>query len=342
MTHIQNLKMITIKHIATFTTICGFAFGLTNSKAADAGEMRKKAVEALFAPLPDKMPGGEKDTPALVKLGEKLFEEKRMSANDSQSCASCHSVKGGKAGVDNQATSPGAFGKRGGRNSPTVLNAGFHLAQFWDGRAATLEDQAKGPVLNPIEMAMPSASQVEDKLSKIPEYAPLFKKAFPGEARPLNYDNVARAIAAFERTLITRDRFDDFLKGSDKALSQAELKGLGLFVDVGCTTCHNGPVVGGNSFQKMGLVNPYTRSSDPGRSEVTKDNDDKFKFKVPSLRNIALTGPYFHDGSEATLSGAVKQMAHLQLGRQLTDEEANSIAAFLGSMSDKKLARKQK
>lgn len=303
----------------------------------DASALRHRAQD-FFKPLPDRMPGSESDTPEMVKLGEKLFEEKRLSKNDSQSCASCHSVSGRMGGVDNEATSRGAFGKRGGRNAPTVFNAGFHMAQFWDGRAATLEDQAKGPVLNPIEMSMPSESEVVAKLAAIKEYGPLFKAAFPGSSNPIDYNNMARAIAAFERTLITRDRFDDFLKGSNKALSQKELKGLRLFMDTGCTTCHNGPVVGANTYQKMGLVNAYTRSTDAGRSEVTKDPDDKYKFKVPSLRNIAITWPYFHDGSEATLAGAVKLMGHLQLGKELNPDEVDAITAFLGSMTDKKRA----
>lgn len=302
--------------------------------APSAAEIRK-TYGALFQPLPDKMPGAEKDTPALVSLGKQLYFEKRLSANNSQSCNSCHVVEGTKGGVDNEPTSPGAFGKRGGRNSPTTLNAGFHLAQFWDGRAADLAAQAKGPVLNPIEMAMPSEADVVKKLSTIPEYAKGFAEAFPSDKAPLNYDNMAKAIAAFERTLVTKDRFDDFLKGDDKALSPAELQGFSKFVSTGCTACHNGPLLGANSYQKMGAVNPYANTEDIGREAVTKDAADKFKFKVPTLRNIALTAPYFHDGKSATLEDAVKQMAWLQLGRKLEDSEVKSIASFLGSLTDK-------
>lgn len=301
-----------------------------------AGELRKMALEVI-SPIPERMPGAELDTKAQIQLGEKLFFEKRLSVNNSISCNSCHAVDNRNGGVDNEPTSPGAFGKRGGRNSPTVLNAGFHMAQFWDGRAATLEDQAKGPVLNPVEMAMPEEAVVLERLNKDKQYPKLFAKAFPDDAQPINYDNVAKAIAAFERTLITRDRFDDFLKGKDKSLTALEQKGLETFLTVGCTTCHHGPVLGGNSYQKVGLVQPYENTEDIGRAEVTQNDDDKFKFKVPSLRNVALTHPYFHDGGVAELSEAVKKMAWMQLGQELNEEQVEALVAFLGSLTDKKL-----
>lgn len=203
-------------------------------------EKTKKLIDdskKIFGTIPDKMPGGEVDTPELIQLGEKLYFEKRLSANDTQSCNSCHNVVGKAAGVDNLPTSPGAFGKNGVRNSPTVLNAGFHIAQFWDGRAKDLKEQAKGPILNPVEMAMPSASEVEKKIGQIPEYQELFAKAYPDSltkensntltrAQKITYDNITGAIAAFERTLKTQDRFDDFQKGNHKALSIEEQEGL--------------------------------------------------------------------------------------------------------------------
>jgi cytochrome c peroxidase len=299
-------------------------------------ELRQRC-SPMLEPLPARMPGAEKDTPALVNLGRTLFFDVRLSANNSQSCNSCHAVDKGRGGVDNEPTSPGALGKRGGRNSPTVLNAGFHATQFWDGRAADLAAQAKGPILNPIEMAMPSEQAVVEKLSSIPDYQKSFARAFPGEARPLTYDNLARATAAFERTLVTRDRFDDFLKGENRALTAEELKGLDLFVSIGCTGCHNGPALGGTSFQKRGLIHPV-ELKDVGRFDVTKAEDDKFKFKVPSLRNISLTAPYFHDGSKGQLEEAVKEMAWIQLDRKLTEEEAKSLTAFLSALSDKERA----
>lgn len=304
-------------------------------RAASAGELRASALKVL-APLPDKMPGAESDTPARVKLGRELFFEKKLSVNNTQSCNSCHAVDKNRGGVDNEPTSPGAFGKRGGRNSPTVLNAGFHVAQFWDGRAKTLEDQAKGPVLNPGEMAMPSEAAVIERLKADKKYVGAFKKAFPDQADPITYDNFAKAVASFERTLLTHDRFDDFLKGDDKALSAAELKGLDTFLSIGCTTCHTGPLLGGNDFKKLGILNAYENTADKGRVAVTKEDYDEFVFKVPSLRNIALTAPYFHDGSQKTLEETVQKMAWLQLGKKLTAEETSNLTTFLRALSDKK------
>lgn len=241
----------------------------------------------------------------------------------------------GGAGVDNQPTSPGAFGKRGDRNSPTTLNAGFHLAQFWDGRAEDLTAQAKGPVLNPIEMAMPAEAEVVARLIADNDYPAEFNRAFPDAKQPVNYDNMARAIAAFERTLITRDRFDEFLKGSDKALTKTEIKGLNTFLAVGCTTCHNGPLLGGNSYQKLGLVKPYANQNDLGRAAVTKDEADQLKFKVPTLRNIAATQPYVHDGQVESLAEAVREMGIMQLGLELSDAQVSDITAFLNALTGK-------
>lgn len=303
-----------------------------------AAESRTRAVET-FGTLPERMPGSENDTPAMVDLGQKLFMDKRLSANQTQSCNSCHSVDNQGPGADGKPTSEGAFGKRGGRNSPTVLNAGLHFAQFWDGRAATLEEQAKGPILNPIEMAMPNEKEVLERLGKDKEMQAMFAKAFPQAKDRVTYDHVAQAIAAFERTLLTRDRLDDFQKGADRALSPTELAGLNSFVEIGCATCHNGPMIGANAYHKVGLVNAYKNASDQGRFEVTKDESDRLKFKVPSLRNVALTQPYFHDGSVGELDAAVTQMAWLQLGRELTGSETKSIVAFLQALSDKERAR---
>ncbi|AKP24976.1 Cytochrome c551 peroxidase [Leptospira interrogans serovar Manilae] len=312
-------------------------------------EKTKKLIDdskKIFGTIPDKMPGGEVDTPELIQLGEKLYFEKRLSANDTQSCNSCHNVVGKAAGVDNLPTSPGAFGKNGVRNSPTVLNAGFHIAQFWDGRAKDLKEQAKGPILNPVEMAMPSASEVEKKIGQIPEYQELFAKAYPdsltkensnilARTQKITYDNITGAIAAFERTLKTQDRFDDFQKGNHKALSIEEQEGLEKFIATGCITCHVGPLLGGNSFRKLGQINPYENSSDKGRQDLTKNSSDAFVFKVPSLRNVAITGPYFHDGKITTLEEAVKKMAHLQLGKDLSDSDTKLIVTFLKTLTDK-------
>jgi cytochrome c peroxidase len=310
------------------------AFAAENIDAAKLRELRETA-KTVIGVLPQKMPGAEKDTPAKVKLGERLFFEKRLSQNNSISCNTCHQIDRNGGGVDHEPTSPGAFGKRGGRNSPTVLNAGFQFAQFWDGRAENLAAQAKGPILNPVEMAMASDVDVLKRLKSFVEYQDLFAKAFPDQVENrINYDNVGHAIAAFERTLITHDRFDDWQNGDAKALNAQELRGLDLFLNTGCTTCHNGPALGGNQYQKVGLVNRY-ETPDLGRYDVTKDDGDKEKFKVPMLRNVALTAPYFHDGKQKTLAETVKKMGWLQLGKTLSDEEAGDIAAFLNTLSDK-------
>lgn len=304
-----------------------------------AKDLIKKANQ-VFKPLPTVMPGFEKVTKTQIKLGDQLYNDVRLSVNDTQSCNTCHLLGDKKGGVDNLPVSPGALpGTKGDRNAPTVFNAGFHFAQFWDGRAKDLQEQAKGPILNPVEMGMPSEAAVVKKISAIDEYVSLFKEAFPDTLDPITYDTITEAIAAFESTLITQDRFDDFLKGDTSALSADEQKGLETFIRVGCTSCHNGPLLGGNSYQKMGLLNEYTGSNDMGRFDETKDAKDKQFFKVPSLRNIALTGPYFHNGSVDTLESAVKQMAHLQLNRELTDEEVSSIVAFLHSLTDKSRAQ---
>ena len=320
--------------LVAFMLLAGLNGSLAQTTTPSPATLRSNALQML-APLPEKAPGAEKDSAALVRLGRELYFEKRLSKNGTQSCNTCHVVDGGGAGVDNEATSPGAFGKRGDRNSPTTFNAALHLAQFWDGRAPDLMEQAKGPILNPVEMAMSSEPEVLERLKTDKAYPAKFKSAFGGESDPINYENVAKAIAAFERTLLTRDRFDDFLKGQDQALTTTELKGLNTFLTTGCTACHTGPLLGGNTYQKMGLIKPYANQTDVGRAAVTKDDDDKFKFKVPTLRNIAATHPYFHDGKISTLHEAVRTMANLQLGVQLTPEQEADLVAFLQTLTGK-------
>jgi cytochrome c peroxidase len=235
--------------------------------------------------------------------------------------------------VDNKPLSDGHKGQKGSRNSPTVYNAFHHFAQFWDGRAATLEEQAAGPMMNPVEMAMPDEKRVVATLSSIPDYEKLFRKAFPKEKAPLSLANIAKAIAAYERRLSTPSRFDKFVAGDANALQEQERRGLELFVLKGCTACHNGPAVGGTSFQKFGLVEEFPNVKDEGRYEVTKDDEDRRKFRVPTLRNVEKTGPYFHDGSQTDLSNVVRLMAKHQLGTTLTDEEVGDIVAFLKSLT---------
>ncbi len=266
-----------------------------------------------------------------IDLGRMLYYDTRLSANHDISCNSCHQLD--RFGVDGEPTSPGHEGQRGDRNSPTVYNAALHVAQFWDGREPDVEAQAIGPILNPVEMAMASEADVLAVLASIPDYPGLFAAAFPeAEGQALTYENVGIAIGAFERRLMTPGPLDDFLQGNYAALSADAQAGLEIFLDVGCTTCHNGAALGGGMYQKLGLVEPY-ETEDTGRFKATGNEADKFFFKVPSLRNIAETGPYFHDGSIASLEEAVRLMAKHQLGRQLDAEQTRLLLAFLESLT---------
>lgn len=286
----------------------------TDARAALREEIQKRASQN-FGVLPAEAVSAENPvTPEKIELGRRLFYEPRISISRKLSCNSCHGLA--TFGVDNEPTSVGHDGQRGARNSPTVYNAALHFAQFWDGRAPNVEEQAKGPVLNPVEMGMPSPEVVNQRLAEIPGYAPLFAAAFPGEKDPIHYDNFAKAVGAFERRLLTPSRFDEFLDGQADALTDAEVAGLAKFMDTGCPTCHMTATIGGQMYQKLGLVHPY-ESKDLGRYDVTKQDADKYFFKVPSLRNVEKTGPWFHDGSVTTLSQAIDLMAWHQLGKKL-------------------------
>lgn len=286
---------------------------------------------SLFQALPAEMSSPTNPvTEAKIYLGRMLYFDPRLSLDQDLSCNSCHGLD--TYGVDNQPTSPGHKGQRGSRNSPTAYNAALHVAQFWDGRAADVEAQAKGPVLNPIEMAMPDEATVVARLRAVPGYLAAFQAAFPGEADPISYDNMARAIGAFERRLVTPSPFDRFLAGDAAALDAAQLKGLQVFLDTGCAACHNGAGIGGGQFQKLGVVKAYP-TTDQGRVAVTGNEADRLVFKVPSLRNIDKTGPYFHDGQVTALPQAVQLMAEHQLGRTLSDADAQAIVDFLGSLT---------
>ena len=278
---------------------------------------------------------GLKLDPAKVALGEQLFNDPILSHNNKISCASCHSLTSG-GGADQLVHSIGIDGKQGEINAPTVFNAGLNFVQFWDGRAATLEEQIDGPVQNPSEMgsSWPEALQ---KLRSSAFYVDGFAVIY-GDG--IQSANVRDAIATFERSLITpNSRFDRYLRGQEDALNSEALEGYRLFKDYGCASCHQGAGAGGNLFEKFGVMNNYfaqrgnITKADFGRFNVTKNEADKYVFKVPSLRNVALTGPYFHDGSAATLEEAVRIMSLYQLGRTLTPEETNSIVKFLRSLS---------
>ncbi|MCX5746539.1 MAG: c-type cytochrome [Proteobacteria bacterium] len=290
------------------------------------------AARATFKPLPARFDSPTNPaTPARIALGRMLYLDARFSKAQELSCASCHKLDQG--GVDNARFSTGHKGQLGGRNAPTVFNAAGQVAQFWDGRAADVEEQAKGPVLNPVEMAMPDPAYVLRVLRSIPGYVTAFAQAFPGEPDAITYDNFGRAIGAFERGLVTPTRFDAFLAGDDAALTGAERDGLARFMATGCTTCHTGALLGGSMYMKLGLVAPYENTKDQGRFDLTKSEADRMVFKVPTLRNVADTAPYFHDGGIADLPTAVRTMGRLQLGKQLADEEVDAIVGFLKTLS---------
>jgi len=265
-----------------------------------------------------------------VELGKKLYFEPRLSKSGFISCNSCHNLSMG--GTDNLKTSIGHNWTQGPINAPTVLNSSLNVAQFWDGRAADLKAQAGGPIANPGEMAASHTLAVE-VLSSIPDYVIEFKQVF--DTDQITIDEVTQAIAEFEKTLVTpNSRFDRWLLGDKDALNATELAGYNLFKTSGCVACHNGPGVGGNSFQKMGLVEPYkTDSKAEGVAGLTGKDADRFKFKVPTLRNVALTYPYFHDGAAQTLTDAVDTMGRLQLGKKFTPEENAQIVAFLKTLT---------
>ena len=266
----------------------------------------------------------------MVELGKKLYFDPRLSKSGFISCNSCHNLSMG--GSDNIPTSIGDKWQRGPINAPTVLNSSLNVAQFWDGRAADLKAQAGGPIANPGEMAF-SHTLAIDVLESIPAYVREFKQVFGKDK--IDIDQVTTAIAEFEKTLVTpNSRFDQWLLGKTDALTADELEGYNLFKDAGCVACHNGPAVGGASFQKMGVVEPYKAASPAeGRSAVTGKDADRFNFKVPTLRNVEYTYPYFHDGAANTLTEAVDVMGRIQLGKSFTPEENAKIVAFLKTLT---------
>jgi cytochrome c peroxidase len=285
-------------------------------------------AEEPIQPIPAAHPKNEK----MVELGKMLFFDPRLSKSGFISCNSCHNLSMG--GTDNLQTSVGHNWHQGPINSPTVLNSSMNLAQFWDGRAKDLKEQAGGPIANPGEMGFTHELAV-GVLQSIPEYRTRFKQLFNNDK--INIGMVTDAIAAFEETLVTPgSRFDKWLKGDKQAINQTELEGYKLFKESGCTGCHNGAAVGGGSFQKFGVHEPYkTANKAEGRFAVTGKDADRFMFKVPTLRNVELTYPYFHDGAAATLEEAVDIMGRLQLGRKFTKEENAKIVAFLKTLTGK-------
>jgi cytochrome c peroxidase len=339
-----RITACSILALAAYACLAGCA-----SKQGDAGDagaddatgdpgpaFTLEQANKSFAQLPSVMQSSKHPiSDAKVTLGRQLFYDARLSKNQDLACVTCHALSA--YGVDRRGGQPtvslGDRSQPGTRNAPTVYNAALHIAEFWDGRAADVEEQAKGPILNPIEMAMPDAATVVKVVKSIPGYSPLFASAFPGAGDPVTYDNLGIAIGAFERKLVTKDRFDRYLAGEEDALSDVELRGLDTFLNSGCPTCHEGPGIGGTSYRKIGVLKAYP-TTDVGRYAVTKVEKDRYAFKVPSLRNIDKTGPYFHDGSQATLPDAVRTMAEYQTAKgMLSDAEVTDVVAFLKALT---------
>jgi cytochrome c peroxidase len=311
--------------------LCAAAPGL----AAD--DPLLKQAQSLFEPIPLKPPAinDVTPTPALVELGKALFFDPRLSQSHNISCNTCHQI--GLGGVDMMSTSIGHKWQRGGRNAPTVLNAVFNVAQFWDGRAADLKAQAGGPIQNPIEMGINHEHAIE-MLKGIPGYANIFEAAFPRDKDRITMANAETAIAAFEATLITPNApFDMYLRGDANALTAEQKEGLKLFMDKGCAGCHAGINIGGQMYAPFGVVEKpgadFLPPDDKGRLEVSKTPSDEFVFRVPPLRNIELTPPYFHTGKSWDLRQAVAVMGVSQLGQNLTDDEISKITAYLKSLT---------
>lgn len=321
--------------VAAMTAAAALLVPLTAQAESDADLMAR--ANEQFQPVPNMVPEikGNAVTHDRIELGKKLFFDPRISASQLISCNTCHNLSMG--GDDNQETSTGHGWQKGPRNAPTVLNAVLNVAQFWDGRAADLKAQAKGPVQASVEMSNTPAL-VEETLNSMPPYVAEFKTAFPNEKKPVSFDNMAKAIEAFEATLMTpASPFDQFLQGDANAMTAEQKTGLALFMDKGCSACHNGPNIGGNGYYAFGVVekpgSDVLPPNDKGRFSVTKTASDDYVFRAGPLRNIALTAPYFHSGKVWDLEQAVAVMGTAQLGEDLSDKEIREITAFLHALT---------
>lgn len=325
------------RHAKAITVAVTLGMALAGNAWAEK-ELSARA-KTLFQPIPQKAPAleGNPATPEKVELGRLLFFDPRLSASQLISCNTCHNV--GLGGADLQQTSVGHGWQKGPRNAPTVLNSVFNIAQFWDGRAKDLAEQAKGPVQASVEMNN-SPERLEATIKSLPGYTSLFAKAFPGQKDPITFDNMAKAIEVFEATLITPDSpFDRFLKGDEKALTTQEQEGLRVFMDKGCASCHGGTNLGGSGYYPFGVVEAPAEdvrpAGDLGRFKVTNTTADRYVFKSPSLRNIDLTPPYFHSGAVWSLKDAVRIMGSAQLGIQLEGSDDEKIVRFLKTLTGK-------
>jgi cytochrome c peroxidase len=303
------------------------AVSAPTAAAAFSNEELSPRVLRRFAPL---NPVANSAPAALIDLGRKLYYDPRLSKTGTVSCNSCHPLA--KYGTTDTSVSTGINGRKGARNAPTVYNAAGHFVQFWDGRAASVEKQALMPIENKDEMGMTAAEAVT-AIKNIAGYRAEFAIAFPGESQPISAERIGLAIGAFEHGLVTPARWDRYLQGDTSALNAEEKAGAKVFANLGCIVCHTGPFVGGSMFERVGARVPWPEGADRGRRGVTGNVADDMIFKVPSLRNVAMTAPYFHDGSAKTLNKAVRMMARHQLGVELDDEEARELEAWLGSLT---------
>ena len=316
-----------------------FLFFSTLLFADTREEALLKQAKSIFGPLPQVM-SSEKNpiTPEKVKLGKILFYETRISVDGTVSCARCH--PSALYAADGLRKAVGNNCKINPRNAPTILNAAGQISAHWIGNRADVEDQARQSVIGPPSFGMPSYEAVENKLKEIRGYTDLFEKAFPGEANPITVDNFAKSVGAFERTLVTPSAFDAFVKGDRSALKALQKRGLKAFMEIGCMTCHSSAYFGGQMYEEFGVVEPYWKytKSDPideGRYAVTKSEADKYVFKVPVLRNVEKTAPYFHDGSVGKLENAVWIMAKIQLGKDLDKTQVEEVVTFLKCLTGK-------
>lgn len=312
--------------------IVGLFFTFYSCSEENRTAQRPEGISPLFTPLPISAedPADNISTPAKIELGHMLFFEPKLSRSGIISCNTCHVV--GAAGVDHRERAIGEGAQVGPRNTPTVFNAAFLKAQFWDGRSPTLEDQAKGPIQAHVEMDLTP----EEAITRLRDtgYLPYFEAAFPEESNPLTFDNLAKAIASFERTLLTPGSpFDRYLEGDQNALNETELAGLQLFQNTGCVSCHNGPLLGGTLFMKFTHLKTQGISDDEGVYQVSGNPSDQFVFRVAPLRNVAQTYPYFHNGSVDKLEDAVKIMGSAQLGRTFNDDEVEALVAFMNALT---------
>ncbi len=325
------------KTVSLFPLAMVVIFFASLSPGADIDRETMRQAQQLFKPLPKLMNSDQNPiTAEKVRLGNMLFYESRISIDGTVSCAKCHPMS--LYAADGLRTAIGNHCKENPRNAPTLFNAADQISQHWIGNRTSVEDQAKQSVIGPPAFGMVKYQDVEKRLKEYKDYVSLFKAAFPSDKEPVTVDNFAKAIGAFERTLVTPAPFDSYLKGDEKALTPMQRHGLKTFMDVGCMSCHSGTYVGGQMYQKFGIIEPYwkytkSEKTDEGRYAVTKAEADKYFFKVPVLRNVEKTPPYFHDGSIDTLEQAVLIMAKVQLGKDLTRQQTGEIVDFLKSLT---------